>query len=91
MKYIKLRKKNNRIYFYFNKIIIGYSYKESDGFYVFIFDENIKSFFESYILREMSDILDYLNYEWNNKINEYFKENTPFDNDKISLNDWLNN
>lgn len=71
MKYIKLKKKKSRIYFYFNKIELGYSYREVDGFYTFIFsNEHNNSSWNAYVLREIADILDDLNKEWSDIIDK---------------------
>lgn len=71
MRYIKLRKKKKRIYFYFNSIILGYSYREVDGFYVFSFNEFIKGVWSDYVLREIANILTDLNMEYSNELSEH--------------------
>lgn len=82
MGYIKLRSKRQRVFesrieFYFNKVLLGCAYREVDGFYVFNFGVGGGNW-EAHILREISDILNYLNAEYSRKINEYMKENPPF-------------
>lgn len=67
MKYIKLRRSKSKIYFYFNKVKLGYAYREVDGYYVFQF-EQLQGYWSDYILREIADILTDLNEEWNKQV-----------------------
>lgn len=67
MRYIKLKKKKSRIYFYFGKVELGYAYREIDGFYVFIFEKHTGCW-SDYTLREIAEILTDLTKEWSNQI-----------------------
>lgn len=78
MKYIRIRKSKKYINFYFYDVLLGYAYREVDGFYAFIFNDN-KGCWSSYILKEIAEILDDLNKEYSNQLDQYFN------NEKLKL------
>jgi hypothetical protein len=49
-----------------NGTILGSVVKEVDGYYHFLPKGNLGGIWSSYVLREISEILDEMNEEWNN-------------------------
>jgi hypothetical protein len=57
-----------------NKKHIGYAVMDVDGYYYFDPITQSNGFWNSYSLRMISDLLDEINSEHDNKIREYFKK-----------------
>jgi len=70
---IKLEKQSNHQYFVFfeNGVKIGEFLQEVDGFFVFYSEEN-GGYWESHILRILSDELDKLNKPWKEEMDKFF-------------------
>jgi hypothetical protein len=67
---------------HFNDIMLGYAYKEVDGFYVFVTGTRLNSndppkkeygYWDAWILRGIADLLDEHNKEWNEQIQKELK------------------
>jgi len=53
---------------------IGYAIMDVDGYYYFEQTTQANGFWSSYALRMISDLLDEINLDHENKIREYFKK-----------------
>lgn len=58
---------------------IGYAIMDVDGYYYFESLTQSNGFWSSYALRMISDLLDEINREHDNKIREYFKKENEND------------
>jgi hypothetical protein len=65
----------HRVLFHFGKVLLGYAYREVDGYYVFMAKNN-DSFWSDHVLREIADKLTELNSDWDKQVNDYFKKET---------------
>jgi len=57
---------------YINGVDLGALVKEVDGFYVWYPNRKQYGFWSAYVLRDLADILDDLNKDYEKEINEYF-------------------
>lgn len=57
----------------FNDIILGQALMDVDGYFYFWDNKALTGFVAAWTLRQIADLLDGLNKEWDDQINEYFK------------------
>lgn len=57
--------------YYSNGKLIGEIYMEVDGYYVYVFPSSAGCW-EAAVLREIADLLDYLNAPWDAEVRKYF-------------------
>jgi len=66
-------KPSGGFYVKFNVKIIGEIVKVEDGFYQFFPDTKNQGYWTSYMLKNVAELLDLMNKDWEDHISEYFK------------------
>lgn len=65
--------------------LIGYVMRFEDGYYSFDFDRKNDGWWSSYSLRDIADLLDDLNEEWDQKVKQYFSEIKQDEDDVVDF------
>lgn len=76
----KLRTNGRADLFFNDSVYLGYAYRESDGYYVFMNAIENQGAWSSYSLDLVSNKLRELNKPWNDKVNEYFEKQNEKNN-----------